>query len=84
MLDEITKVSGRSGIDQKRELMVMARTMWVLVLLVMLGGLVASGVAHGWTVTSVGITGCVAALLALSVIPTKKPAETVGAGRRGR
>ena len=62
----------------------MLRVMWVLMLLLALGGLVAAGIANGWTVTHAGITGCAAVLLVLALIPTKQPAAAAGAGRRGR
>ena len=64
----------------------MLRVLWVLFLLLVLAGLVAAGVADGWTVTHVGITGCVGLLAVLALIPTKKEpaAAGAGAGRRGR
>ena len=71
-------------IERKWSVMVraMARVLWVLVLLLVLGGLVASGLAHGWTTGHFGIGLPAAALLVLTLIPTKQPA--VAAGTRGR
>ena len=54
----------------------------VLMLLLVLAGVVASGVSHGWTVAHFGIGLPLAALAVLALIPTKRPA-TAG-GRRGR
>lgn len=73
-------------IERKWSVMVraMLRVVWVLGLLLVLGGLVASGLAHGWTTGHFGIGLPAAALLVLALIPTKQPAAAAGAGRRGR
>ena len=59
------------------------RVLGLLVLLVVLGGLVASGMAHGWTPVGVEV-GLVLAFLAVVVaMPTKKPArQPVGSRSR--
>lgn len=57
----------------------MLRALWVLVLMVLLGAVVASGVSHGWTSTHVGMGGALAVLAVLAVMPTTAKA---GAGSR--
>ena len=59
----------------------MLRFVWVLGLLLVAGGVVASGISGSWTQAHFVIGGSAAALAVLALLPTKRPATV---GQRGR
>jgi hypothetical protein len=63
-----------------RGLVLMFRGLVALALMVVLGGVVASGVSHGWTFTHVGYVLSLAVLAVLAVMPTTAKST---AGSRG-
>lgn len=62
----------------------MLRAVWVLVLLLVLGGVVASGMRGDWTSAHVGFGAAAAGLVVLALMPTKKSRQPVSVGSRGR
>ena len=61
----------------------MGRFVWVAVLLVVLGGLVAGGFTDGWSGTRLGLAAGVGALAVIAVLPsTTSTATSSGGGRR--